>query len=131
MTHEDENSAVEVENRQLPSPWSYGCRVLSSCLRAFLLPLCLLLALLLAGSALAVDGVAEINHTRAVQTGAGIFASLGSSIQRSTIRSNGFGLSLDSSCLDRENVISGNADGTVFRGVNLGDNSCNGTTTCP
>jgi hypothetical protein len=45
----------------------------------------------------------------------------------------GFGLNLGSSSGYRENVISSNTAGTVTGTgiVNLGDNACNGSTTCP
>lgn len=64
-------------------------------------------------------------------TGRGINATNGSSLQQNTVRDNTlFGLSLVDSAY-RENTISNNAGGTVSGGINLGDNSCNGAATCP
>jgi hypothetical protein len=64
--------------------------------------------------------------------GAGIFASGGANVSGNAVRSNtGNGLSLSSSAAYRDNVINGNTAGTVSGGVNMGSNSCNGTTTCP
>jgi hypothetical protein len=48
------------------------------------------------------------------------------------VRENGdYGLNLNPTAAYRENVITGNLTGTVLGGLNLGDNSCNATTTCP
>lgn len=51
----------------------------------------------------------------------------------STRSNDGFGLSLGSQSGYRENVISANLGGTVAGTalVNLGNNACNGSTTCP
>ena len=66
----------------------------------------------------------------------GIRANGGASVQGNTVSLNGsYGLNLFHTFLSdagyRENVISENLTGTVNGGVNLGSNSCNGTTTCP
>jgi len=62
---------------------------------------------------------------------AGISTFQGSTVQRNTVRANsGFGLSLSADASYHDNTISGNG-GTVNSGVNMGANSCNGTTTCP
>jgi hypothetical protein len=66
------------------------------------------------------------NGNDGIATGAGV------TVQRNTVRSNGgFGLSLGSISAYRENVITNNSSGSVLGGVNMGSNSCNGTTTCP
>ena len=53
-------------------------------------------------------------------------------MQGNTVRDNGgFGIVLDPTAGYRENVVSINAGGTVLSGVDLGDNACDGTTTCP
>lgn len=62
----------------------------------------------------------------------GIHVGLGSLVQGNAVRSNvGFGISLSSDSGYRENVVSGNTLGTVTGGANLGNNLCNGLTTCP
>ncbi|MEZ4280284.1 MAG: right-handed parallel beta-helix repeat-containing protein [Myxococcota bacterium] len=65
---------------------------------------------------------------------AGILAFDGSTVSGNTVRSNtGVGLSLGPQSGYRENVISNNTEGTVtgIGLVNLGNNACNGSTTCP
>jgi len=65
-------------------------------------------------------------------SGDGIEASADSSVQRNTVRLNtGFGLDLATDAAYTENTINGNTAGTVDDGVNMGANSCNGTTSCP
>lgn len=60
--------------------------------------------------------------------GDGIDAGSGCSIQRNTVRSNtGVALRLDLQSAFRENTLTGNGGGCVIGGVNLGDNSCNGS----
>jgi parallel beta-helix repeat protein len=62
----------------------------------------------------------------------GIVVTSGSTVQRNTVRGNiSFGLSLGSQSTYRENTVTNNTGGSVNGGVNMGDNSCNGTTTCP
>jgi len=64
--------------------------------------------------------------------GDGIEASGASAVQRNTVRSNGqYGLDLDADTAYRENVVVSNTLGSVDGGLDLGDNSCNGTTSCP
>jgi hypothetical protein len=66
--------------------------------------------------------------------GNGIQSNSGATVSGNTVRANGgFGLSLASQSGYRENVISNNTAGTVSgpSAVNLGDNACNGSTTCP
>jgi hypothetical protein len=49
-----------------------------------------------------------------------------------TLRANtGYGLNIGSGAAYRENLIDGNAMGTVTGGVNAGGNVCNGSLTCP
>ncbi len=65
--------------------------------------------------------------------GNGIFVLAGSTVWGNTVHLNaGFGLTLAQSGY-RENVISSNSAGTVtgIGPVNLGNNACNGSTTCP
>ena len=77
------------------------------------------------------------NNTAADNGSSGIRVSFGSIVQGNTVYSNdGFGLGftgIGNKSGYRENVISDNAAGTVSgtSAVNLGDNACNGTTTCP
>lgn len=67
-----------------------------------------------------------------VLTASGAVGGAGSIVQGNTVRGNGgFGIVFDPTAGYRENVISNNAGGTVLSGVNLGDNACDGTTTCP
>lgn len=69
----------------------------------------------------------------------GIDANQGSLVRDNAVRVNGaFGLNLESSAGYRENVINGNGGGNdninvtfPAGGVNMGSNSCAGTTTCP
>jgi hypothetical protein len=62
----------------------------------------------------------------------GIEGASGVTVQRNSTRGNGlYGLRLGSDTAYRENTITGNAAGSVDGGVNMGDNSCNGSTTCP
>jgi hypothetical protein len=78
------------------------------------------------------NGSTASGNTAYQNGGAGIFASAGSNVSGNAVRSNtGYGLSLNSSAAYRDNVINGNTAGTVSGGVNMGTNSCNGTTTCP
>ena len=78
------------------------------------------------------NGVALSGNTALFNGGAGIRTALGCTVERNPVRSNaGHGLDLGSDSADRENVISANAGGTITGGLNLGDNACNGTPTCP
>lgn len=64
----------------------------------------------------------------------GILTGSGVTVLGNTVRANtGFGLSLGTQSGYRENVISNNTAGTVngVSLVNLGNNACNGSTTCP
>lgn len=63
----------------------------------------------------------------------GIHAESGSTVQRNTARGNtSFGLNLFASGSSyRENTVTDNDGGTVSGGIDMGSNSCNGTTTCP
>ena len=73
-------------------------------------------------------------NTAYQNAGVGIRAASGATVLGTAVRSNtGFGLDLGSQSGYRENVISGNTAGTVTGTgfVNLGNNACNGTTTCP
>ncbi len=72
-------------------------------------------------------------NTSYANGGDGIQASFGSTVQGNTVRFNdGYGLRLlFPDAAYRENVITFNTTGTVIGGVNMGANSCNGTTTCP
>lgn len=66
--------------------------------------------------------------------GDGIQTSSGSSVLGNTVRLNtGYGLNLATHSGYRENVISANTAGTVTGSdlVNLGNNACNGSATCP
>lgn len=74
------------------------------------------------------------SNTAGSNTGIGISAGDGSSVTGNTVRQNtGFGLSLGAQSGYRENVISSNGAGTVTGAgfANLGNNACNGSTTCP
>ena len=78
------------------------------------------------------SGSTVSGNTAYANGGDGIFTGFGSSVQRNTLRSNGgFGLRLFFDAAYRDNVITGNTMGTVYGGVNMGSNSCDGTTTCP
>jgi hypothetical protein len=64
--------------------------------------------------------------------GDGIQASNDALVQRNTVGANGgYGLNLASDAAYRENMVVDNTAGTVNGGLNLGDNACNGNTTCP
>lgn len=72
------------------------------------------------------------NNTVYSNDGDGIFASLGCLVIGNTVYGNGSaGLSLATNAGYRENVIQANGTATVFGGANLGNNLCNGLTTCP
>ncbi|MFO0690012.1 MAG: right-handed parallel beta-helix repeat-containing protein [Myxococcota bacterium] len=79
------------------------------------------------------NGSTVSNNTAYHNQGDGIATGLGATVQRNTMRWNsGYGLRLESQSTYRENTITFNTLGTVTgTGVNMGDNSCNGTTTCP
>jgi len=74
-------------------------------------------------------------NTASNNVGDGIDANTGCHVRGNTVGSNdGFGLDLSLNPpmpAYRENVINGNVMGSVDGGVNMGSNSCNGTTTCP
>ncbi len=56
----------------------------------------------------------------------------GALVHGNSVSSNdGFGLNLHPQAGYRENVISNQVAGTVTGGVDLGNNACNGSTTCP
>ncbi len=80
---------------------------------------------------LVADNASDLNGQ------AGISALSTSSIQRNIVQgNNGVGLYLfpeagGTAAVYRENVVSANTAGTVTSGINLGNNSCNGTATCP
>ncbi|MBK7951061.1 MAG: right-handed parallel beta-helix repeat-containing protein [Deltaproteobacteria bacterium] len=79
-------------------------------------------------------GSAISGNTAFENGGDGIFSGVGSTITGNTVRSNkGFGLNLGVQCGYRENVITNNTAGTVSGTglVNLGNNACNGSATCP
>ncbi|HPG24555.1 MAG TPA: right-handed parallel beta-helix repeat-containing protein [Myxococcota bacterium] len=64
--------------------------------------------------------------------GDGIQAGTDSLVHRNNARLNGgYGLQLSAGSGYRENVVNDNTTGTVLSGVNLGNNVCNGNTTCP
>ena len=76
-----------------------------------------------------VQGNTVVSNTPAASGAVGGFGSI---VQGNTVRDNGgFGIVLDPTAGYRENVVSINAGGTVLSGVDLGDNACDGTTTCP
>ncbi len=78
------------------------------------------------------SGSTILGNTANENGGDGISASSGSTVLGNTVRLNtGFGLNLVSPSGYRENVISNNTAGTVFGGVNAGNNVCNGLLTCP
>lgn len=78
------------------------------------------------------DGSTVSGNTVYSNGGNGIRTQGGSTVQRNTVSANGaYGLLLVSPAAYGENVITNNTVGTVNGGVNLGSNSCNGTTTCP
>jgi hypothetical protein len=86
------------------------------------------------------DGILVFNQSLVVDnialgnTGDGIDASLRSSVHGNSVADNfGFGLRLGDDSGYRENVISQglNGVGTVDGGVDMGDNVCNGSLTCP
>lgn len=80
----------------------------------------------------ALDGSTVSGNTTAYNGGDGIDAAGGSTVQRNTSRGNtSIGLRLSSDASYRENTISNNTGGTVWSGVNMGNNSCNGATLCP
>lgn len=84
------------------------------------------------GTGIAVGNGSTVSDNTARGNNNGISASGGSAIHRNTVRQNrGFGLFLDATAAYRENVISSNFKGTVFGGLNMFSNSCNGKTTCP
>lgn len=79
-------------------------------------------------------GVTVAGNTAYNNEGDGIQASSGSTVSGNTVRFNtGFGLDLLSGSGYRENVITNNTAGTVNGPslVNLGNNTCNGSTVCP
>lgn len=79
-------------------------------------------------------GATFSNNAAYSNDGDGIEASVGSTIKGNSLRSNnGYGLNLGADSGYRENVISNNGLGTVTGTaiVNLGNNACNGSTTCP
>ena len=81
---------------------------------------------------IAVGNGSTVSDNTARGNDNGISASGGSTVYRNTLRQNrGFGLSLDATAAYRENVISSNFKGTVFGGLNMFSNSCNGKTSCP
>jgi hypothetical protein len=64
--------------------------------------------------------------------GDGIQASNDALVQRNTVGANGgYGMNLATDSAYRENMVVDNTAGTVNGGLNLGDNACNGNTTCP
>jgi len=72
------------------------------------------------------------SNTAYANQGTGINARSGSNVQGNTVRGNGgYGLDIDATTGYRENVITLNQTGTVNGGVNMGANSCGGTTGCP
>lgn len=81
------------------------------------------------GSGSIVTGNAAYSNT-----GDGITTGAGASVSDNTVRLNtGFGLNLAVQSAYRGNVITSNTAGTVTGTslVNLGENACNGTSTCP
>ena len=78
-----------------------------------------------------VGSGSTVSGNTAYQNGRdGIQAGSGSAVQRNTVHLNGdYGISFvfPSNGAYRENVITGNAFGTVLDGVNRGDNYCIGT----
>ncbi|MEZ4282891.1 MAG: right-handed parallel beta-helix repeat-containing protein [Myxococcota bacterium] len=98
-------------------------------------------------------GVSVRGSTSAGNTGDGIFTSSGATVTDNTVYGNGgdgiqagtdslvhrnaarlnagYGLQLSGGTGFRENVVNDNTTGTVLSGVNLGNNVCNGNTTCP
>ena len=53
-------------------------------------------------------------------------------LQHNLVRSNGgTGISLSPSAAYLGNTVNGNTGGTVSSGLNMGSNSCDGTSTCP
>ncbi len=78
------------------------------------------------------SGAFVSDNSATSNAGDGIEVGAGATAHRNTSRENaGIGLRLGSQAGFRENVISSNTAGTTSGGVNLGDNACNGTTTCP
>ncbi|MBK7948250.1 MAG: right-handed parallel beta-helix repeat-containing protein [Deltaproteobacteria bacterium] len=74
------------------------------------------------------------NNTAVTNGGDGIQTGSGATVLGNSVHSNtGFGLNLASQSGYRENVITSNGAGTVSGAslVNLGNNACNGSTTCP
>jgi hypothetical protein len=84
-----------------------------------------------AGAGIIASGGAVIGNSVESNGGVGISVFSGTLVQGNSLRSNVIGISLSADSAYRENVISNNSSATVTGGVNLGDNSCNGTTTCP
>jgi hypothetical protein len=52
-------------------------------------------------------------------------------VQRNVVRGSVTGISLEPASAYRENVVNDTTGSTIAGGVDLGDNSCNGTATCP
>lgn len=81
---------------------------------------------------IAGDGTSVTDNIANANGDDGIIAGMGSLVSRNVARINqGFGLDLDPSTAYRENVINGNALGTVNSGLLGIGNSCNGTNLCP
>ena len=85
------------------------------------------------GGIVAGDRSTVIGNTAVQNGGAGIRADDECMVQWNTVWQNtGFGLNFNfPGTAYRENVINDNTAGTVSGGINLFNNSCNGTTTCP
>ena len=80
----------------------------------------------------ASNGSTISGNTAYLNAGDRIATSSGVTVQRNTVSFNlRYGLNLGSQSAYRENVITGNATGTVTGGTNAGANVCNGSLTCP
>lgn len=83
------------------------------------------------------SGSLVIDNASTLNGQAGIAALSTASVQRNVVHGNtGVGIYMFPDAggfvgAYRENVVSSNTAGTVSSGINLGNNSCNGTTTCP
>ncbi len=78
------------------------------------------------------SGCVVSDNATADNLGNGIYANTGSTVQRNTaFRNTGTGIMLGTNAGYRENVINLNTGGTVSGGVSMGNNLCNGSSTCP
>lgn len=79
------------------------------------------------------DGSSFTGNTSSENGDDGIQATSGSAVQANTVRSNGgTGLRLSLDATYRGNTITDQLGSTpIIGGLNMGDNSCNGTMTCP